>query len=548
MSRSAFASVQPQVPRDPWLRIGIFMARLLFHLALQITWLVWSGIVTLLLVTPLAAKQSPPSQELATEAPEQNSAETNEPTPSAPPQTNSPPPFPGAKTLPPLGPYRPLFFDNDFSALQDPNHPALLGERLKNRQLDITEDSYLFSMGGELRHRAMDQRHRLHPGPDGETRHDLWRWRHYADLKCARFLRGYVESIHAESFGEDLAPAAIDENQWDLLNAFVDFTPETLFDTQPTLRVGRQELIFGKQRLVSALDWGNTRRTFEGFRLLTKGDDWKHDLFVVNPVNAATGFRPPAQFDTRFDAAARDVLFSGSYLTYTGIENASLDLYWLWLLDPHPLPHRPDGRRHTIGSRYACVIPVSDQRAWDTEFETGYQFGSDSHETVQAGFATSVIGHQWKTLAGKPRLSGTFYYGSGDTNPSDGRNQTFSVLFPLAHAYWGLSDNLSGQNLLDWSLQADVKPTERSSLTVAQHFFQLASANDTAYTAGGTAIGSPGNGRSLGDALDLYGYYSLNPNFDIQCGYSWFWYGSYIERTVPRDDASQFYVQTSLRY
>ena len=35
---------------------------------------------------------------------------------------------------------------------------------------------------------------------------------------------------------------------------------------------------------------------------------------------------------------------------------------------------------------------------------------------------------------------------------------------------------------------------------------------------------------------------------DVQVGYSWFWYGEFIDRTTRRGDASQVYVQTSFRY
>ena len=48
--------------------------------------------------------------------------------------------------------------------------------------------------------------------------------------------------------------------------------------------------------------------------------------------------------------------------------------------------------------------------------------------------------------------------------------------------------------------------------------------------------------------MDIYGNYAFNPNFDIQAGYSWFWYGDFIDKTAKRGDATQFYVQTSLRY
>ena len=136
----------------------------------------------------------------------------------------------------------------------------------------------------------------------------------------------------------------------------------------------------------------------------------------------------------------------------------------------------------------------------------------------------------------------------GDKAVGDNSNNTFSVLFPLGHAYWGISDNLSGQNLYDFSLQGDVKPTDKTTLTCAYHWFEMVDGDDRAYNVAGVPVGAPGNGTDLGDALDLYASYAFNPNFDVQVGYFWFWYGRFIDRTTPRDDATQFYLQTSVRY
>lgn len=485
-------------------------------------------------VDPTSAEQAPTA---TTTVP--HPAELTKPKPLA---------FPGAKPLPPAGPYRPLYFDNDYSFKQDPNHEPIFGEAWKRVPIQVNDTEVWFSTGGELRHRWMEQHNRLVPGPAGDSSYQLFRWRHFADLQVGDVWRGYIEGIHADSFGEELAPHPIDENRWDLLNAFVDAKLFITNNGDHTLRYGRQELIFGRQRLVSALDWGNTRRTFEGFRYLVRAGDWKVDAFAVNPVNSATGFRTLEPFDDQFDVANREVFFSGAYATYSGLTDTQIDLYYLWLEDGNPSPTKADGHRHTLGSRYSKLMPICEHRVWDLDVEAAYQCGTDQAQDVQAGFATAVLGHTWKSATWSPRLSGLFYYGSGDADATDQRNNTFSVMFPLAHAYWGLSDNLAGENLIDWSLQADVKPTQKSSLTAAHHFFQLASENDSLYNVGGSALGTAGNGTSVGSALDLYGYYAFNPNLDLQVGYSWFWYDQLIDRTLPRDDSSQFYVQTSLRY
>lgn len=463
------------------------------------------------------------------------------------PKKQPPPVFPGPKTLPNTGPYKILFFDNDFSFKKNPDHEYVFGEEWKLVPFDLCNVDGIFSTGGEVRYRFMDQRNRLQPGGPDHTDYDLLRWRHYFDVKAGDHVRFYFEGLHADGYGEDLPSTQIDENHWDVQNAFVDIKLYQSESGSQTIRYGRQELLFGRQRLVSPLDWANTRRNFEGFRYLIQETDWRMDLIAVNPVNSATGYAAYPDSTDSFDEANRNVWLSGSYWTYTGLENTNIDVYWLWLNDNRPKPGRADGDRHTTGARYARLFPEGD-RVWDLDVEAAFQFGNDNGQNVRAGMATAVLGHTWKKAYWTPRFSGLFYYGSGDVDLNDNTTNTFSVLFPLGHAYWALSDNLSGQNLYDYVLQLDVKPTAKTTLTSAYHWFELASGNDTAYNVATVPVGTPGNGTSLGDALDIYGSYAFNPNFDIQAGYSWFWYGSFIDRTTPRGDCTQLYVQTSLRY
>lgn len=461
----------------------------------------------------------------------------------------APPAFPPAKNLPPTGPWKPLFFDNDFSFKSDPDHEPVFGEGLKDLSTDLFGEKLNMSTGGELRHRYMNEDNRLRPGGPVQTDYQLWRWRHYGDLKWSDF-RIYAEGIDAESFGSVAPDQQIDVNRWDFLNLFVDVRfLENDLGTH-TFRYGRQELLFGRQRLVSPLDWGNTRRNFDGYHYILKGEKYKFDLFAVNPVNSATGFRSLAEFDNKFDHPNRRVWFSGAYYSYTGFENSVVDTYWLYLdTNGFQDPILPDGHRHLVGTRVARLFPNDDgSSVFDWDLEGGMQFGRDNRESVLAGFATNVVGNTWKSATWSPRASYVFYYGSGDNTPGAGHNNTFNTLFPLAHAYWGLSDNLSGQNLLNHGLQLDLKPTSKTAVTTAFHWFELASNGDRLYNVAGVPVGAPGNGRDVGQAMDIYGYYSVNANVDIQMGQSWFWYGAYIDAVAPRDDATQFYCQTSFRY
>lgn len=468
------------------------------------------------------------------------------------PAKSPPPAFPGPKTLPPTGPWKPLYYLNDFSYKQQPDHQHLFGESLKLMPVPLGQETLTLSTGGELRHRYMNEDNRLRPGGPVHTDYHLFRWRHYIDASYGDF-RVYFEGLHADSYGSSAPDQAIDVNHWDILNLFVDVTLLDGDYGRHTFRYGRQELQFSRQRLISALDWANTRRNFEGGRYMIRGDDFTLDGFLVHPVNSATGYNSLADYGTSLDQPNYGVWFGGVYYSYLGLKNTIVDSYWLLLDTAEDVPNRPDGQRHLLGGRVSHLVPVTDGRGnslrvWDLDAEGGWQFGRDNGEAVTAGFFTTIVGHTWSQALWSPRFAGQFYYGSGDRLADSGHNNTFNTLFPLGHAYWGISDNLSGQNLYDWALQADVKPTSKSAVTAAYHWLALASDGDVLYNVAGLPIGTPGNGRDVGQTLDLYGYYAFSPNLDVQLGYSWFWYGSYVQTVAPRSDATQFYIQTSFRY
>lgn len=457
---------------------------------------------------------------------------------------------------PPANPYKPLFYDNTFgSYLSNPDHPYLLGERFKEMPLGDDCSPYTLSVGGELRHRYMHEQNRLRPGGPVNTDYNLWRWRQYFDLQLGDYARVYFEGLDGSIFDNDLPPTPIDINRWNVQNAFVDVKLHEWNGAPGWFRYGRQEMLYGSQHLISPLDWSNTRRNFEGFKYFHHTETVHIDAFITNPVNAAAGNQPLTRYDNGTDKPDTSVTFSGIYATILSDGGPELlDLYYLWLRDETNTPNRPDGSRHTAGGRFKTTREVQDDccqvtRIWDFETEGAYQFGNDDGKRVSAGFFTSVLGHTWTTVPWSPRLSGLFYYGSGNSDPNGSTNNTFNTLYPLGHAYWGIIDNLSGQNLYDWSLQLNAKPTKKVGLVGAFHWFEKATTNDYLYNVAGAPTGTLGGSRDIGQEFDLIGTYTFNPNFNIQAGYSWFWYGDFVGDNIPpRNTATQFYVQTTLRF
>jgi len=426
---------------------------------------------------------------------------------------------------------------------------------LKNQELI---DGWKYTAGAEARIRFMDESNRLRPL--GETERDtylLYRTTPFVELKHD-LATLYIQGIDAESFGEELPPVPIDVNRMDLLQYYLDLNlVDFENDGQLRLKLGRQFLIYGSQHLVSNLGWANTFRNFEGAKLGYTDKDWSIDGFLTQPVNGAT---VPSQWKPySHDFGDGSQWFSGVYATYKSLPNATLDMYWLWLSERNDLATRLDGNRHTLGARMAGNEPLLTEGdknllTFDWEAEGGYQFGRDDvgllpDQAVRAGFISTSTGLTAAALPWKPSLAYIYFWGSGDSDPTDGVNNTFSTLYPLGHAYWGQIDNFSGSNLRDHAVQVTVKPVDKLSLQMQYHFFDKAEAADAIYNVAGARLGNlTTSDTNLGQELDLVGTLQLNKNLQLQAGYFWFWYGQAVSGNAglpPRDDAQQFYFQTT---
>ncbi|HIF00439.1 MAG TPA: hypothetical protein EYG03_11290 [Planctomycetes bacterium] len=414
------------------------------------------------------------------------------------------------------------------------------------------------SVGAELRHRYMDEANRFRPGGPAESDYQLWRFTPFLKVGYDDLVEVYAQGIDASAFGYDppLFPLGIDENRSDLLRAYVGIK---LADVEGggslKYRYGRQFLKYGSQHLLSPLGWSNTYRNFEGHKLMYSADDWNIEAFHMHSVNAAAGapFRP-VTFDYR--DSSRTV--TGIYSTYKGMQNRTLDLYWLWSREDVRRVDRMDGNRHTIGARFAGSRPVREccetVGTWKWDVEGAWQFGQDDFLTgvdqkVNAGFVSALAGYTFNSATWSPTINGIFYYGTGDNDPTDGEINTFYSLYPLGHAYWGLIDTFSGQNLLDFGVSGTVKPTEKLTLLAAWHAFRAAKSADRMYNiAGAPFVMGPGE-NDLGTEVDLVGTYAVSKNVNVQLGYFWFFYGDAVNNSAfARPDASQLYVQTTLTF
>ncbi len=437
--------------------------------------------------------------------------------------------------------YKGVFYANNFSYLADPEYrgPYFLGDGLKgiaDGRLDV---------GGEYRSRYHHENNMRGFGLTGLD-DDFWlsRLRLFSNYRMTENIRFYGEYLYADSGGENYAPRVTEENRGEAQNLFFD---AKLYDSGAgtiSARLGRQELLFGSQRLVSPLDWANTRRTFDGYRLTYASKELDGDLFYTNPVNrvAATGGT------NEWDSSNNNRSFYGAYLSRKDLDVGIVDAYYLGYDDQNA-----NFSYHTLGSRLA-----GSGDFFLYEFEGAAQFGDNANgSSHNACFFTGGLGHKLDLRVGntswKPTIWGWYDYASGGSSAYVNRGDNgFDQLFPLAHKYNGFMDLFGRRNLNDINMQLITPVGRKASVLVWYHYFFLDRAT-TPYNVNMNPF-NPGNkagSRDLGNELDLLATINLNSRNSLLFGYSFFIAGKYYDTTpgVPTNaNADFFYTQYQTQF
>jgi hypothetical protein len=449
---------------------------------------------------------------------------------------------PGQESGPQPGPqYLNLRYDEDFSYLG--GEPGSYRDDLFDpvKYVPLGEDLHL-TLGGEARFRLEAEAGKTFGArPRDEDTFTLLRAMLHGDLAYRDVARLFVQGVSCIDMEHDLPTRPIDRNELDLQQLFVDVRP--LGQGSPlTVRAGRQDLQYGGQRLVSPLEWANTRRRFDALKAIWKEDRWQLDLFLGRPVEVLAHHA---------DRWVEDVLFGGAYLTSKHIPRHTIDLYLLGIdrnlqaVDPNGL--RGDEWRLTLGARGAGRTGPADYEA-----ELAVQLGEWGEDDVSAWAGAVRGGLTFESCPWQPRLGLDLDLASGDDDPMDGEVNTFDQLFPLGHAWLGFLDLVGRQNIV--ALRGSLafyprKPILRLGLDY--HAFWLYDDRDALYNPASKAGRRDPTGRAgdeVGQELDLTARWAWPPHTTYLLGYSYFRSGDLIEGTGPDQDPHLLYLQVQVKF
>lgn len=339
-----------------------------------------------------------------------------------------------------------------------------------------------------------------------------------------------------------------------------------------SLKVGRQEMNYGEERLVGAFAWNNIGRVFDAAKLR-----WQTEWFGVDVFTS----RPVIPEDQRFNVSNDYDTFSGIYANVNKVPKHLLDVYFFArnstseaiAAEPSPQFPQPSTRDiYTVGARLKSK--PGEFGNWDYTLEGAYQFGNFQDRRLgatsarlehEAYMAVAQGGYTWADAWATPRFGLEYAYGSGDSNSTDGKHGTFENLFPTNHKFYGYMDFVSLQNIHDVRAILTLRPTPRLSLAFEGHGFWLADTSDNFYNVGGAPRGgtgtTPGNGYGVnpnysnyvGSEVDIIAGYALTRFAQLEVGYGHFFVGDYVESSLSSaafgsKDADYFYAQININF
>lgn len=442
-------------------------------------------------------------------------------------------------------PFEQLRYEEDHSYLRDPaarTGNVLSLEPIKYIPLNQSGDLHL-SLGGEVR-----EQYEFYNNPDfGLAAEDgdgylLQRYMLHGDLHLGASFRlfGQLKSAFASFQEGPTGPA--DEDRLDVHQAFSDLRPGLPHHGfgSLTLRVGRQEMLYGSQRLISVREGPNVRRTFDAVRVLAKIDEWQIDGFLSRPVET-----DPATFDDWGEEGAH---FWGVYATglVGGVPGLKVDLYYLGLdqSDATFEQGTADELRHSIGMRV-----FGEAGAFDYNFEGVYQWGRFGQGDIRAWTLASDTGYAFDAAPFEPRIAIRTDVSSGDDDRNDSDLGTFSPLFPKGN-YFGESAIIGPVNLIDLHPMVRFHVFEAVSLEAGWTFFWRYSKEDGLYGSGLNLIqdAAGSDDRYIGSELSWLLDWQINRHLSLSSSCSHFFAGSFLEETGPGRDVDYFTVSATYRF
>ncbi|MFQ5680178.1 MAG: alginate export family protein [Gemmatimonadota bacterium] len=371
------------------------------------------------------------------------------------------------------------------------------------------------TLGGQLRPRFEFRE----PVDGGEDAFVSMRARAHLVAALEKGVRVFLQLQDVRLFGEETSTLGdFRADNFDLHQGWVELTRPGTVDL--TARLGRQEIVFGGERLVGAVNWAQQGRAFDGARITAAGSDARVDVFgaLLSDATARSG--------------EEDAYVVGAYGRLERIGPGTLDLYGIF-----DRVEGPDGTSQgTLGGRW-----WGERNRVRFRGEASVQVGERAGSDVVAFLVGARVG--LALAEGRGSVTLWYDYLSGDDDPADATVRVFDTLFATNHKFYGFADlftnipaHTAGRGLQDLAVKGSYRPAPALTLALDIHSFRVA-------RSAGLGTGH------LGEEADLTLAYRYSQEVRLVTGISHILAGrGFAEIGRLEEDSTWLYVMTDVSF
>lgn len=318
----------------------------------------------------------------------------------------------------------------------------------------------------------------------------LQRARLELDLGFADWVEAFVQLQDSRHLGYGNSSMQYDGNT-DLHQAWARLTVARIF----SVKVGRQVLAYGDQRLIGAVDWSNVGRVFDGARLsLDYKLGWIDAFATVFTPHGGGDLTEGTWFFGLYDSL---VLLDGmiawdQYVLGLFDTRAALPAGTVQDADGEPVPG-PERNLVTLGTRLRLRGRGVDA-GFEAVYQTGYHYagyGQGDSPVDQSAYALHADFAFTFPVATSPTLRVEANHASGNDEDPERHWKRVHNLFPTNHPHYGAMDLMGWSNVTNGSVGFGLSPHEVLRLALAYWVFARASRHDGWYSASGRELAAP---------------------------------------------------------
>lgn len=405
----------------------------------------------------------------------------------------------------------------------------------KIKYLPVSESSFL-SLGGEIRYQSQWFKNEdWGDGPEEKYLAFYTRFLFHGDFHYREFrVFGQLNSTFA--VGRPGPDRSIDENRLGVHQLFFDYKLGENLGMQLTYRVGRQEMRYGSERLITVREGPNNRLSFDAAKVFYRSDRYGIDAFYARPVQLEQGV-----FDDKLN---REKAIWSSYGVASIGKTSKLDHYYIGFEDEQASFNGfPEAReiRHSLGGRW-----WGDWQKLNFDLEALYQFGDFGDQLISAYTVSANLWYTLDQFKSRPGFGLKTEVISGDKVREDQRLNTFNPLFPRG-AYFGLVALIGPANLIDLHPAFQIDLGKTIVFSADFDLFWRYSINDGIYGPNVQILyTAQSDEKKIGNQLGINLEYNPNGHLSIVPEFTWFQAQDYLKEVGAGEDV--FFGALTVQY